>query len=159
VRRLASRPVAVAGAASYRFAMGEIQDLLSQVPLFSKLSKGDLKRLALAMKQRTFDAGSVVTDPEHTGVGFFIIESGTASVTAGGEERGALKSGDYFGEISLIDGGPRTATIIADTDLHCYGMTAWEFRPFVQEHADVAWSLLTTLAQRVRTAEAKKLTS
>jgi CRP/FNR family transcriptional regulator, cyclic AMP receptor protein len=131
--------------------MSDVEDLLSRVPLFAKLSKKDLNRLALSMKERTFDAGSVVTDLDHTGVGFFVIVNGSATVTAGGEDRDALKAGDYFGEISLLDGGPRTATIVAETDLHCYGMTAWEFRPFVLAHPDVAWTLLTTLAQRVRT--------
>jgi len=130
--------------------MGEVEDLLGQVPLFAKLSKKDLNRLALSMKERTFAAGSVVTDPDHTGVGFFVIVSGTANVSVGGADRPALKSGDYFGEISLLDGGPRTATIVADSDLRCYGMTAWEFRPFVLSHPEVAWTLLTTLAQRIR---------
>lgn len=139
--------------------MNEVEDFLSQVPLFAKLSKKDLNRLALSMKERTFGTGSVVTDLDHTGVGFFVIVSGTATVTAGGEDRAALKTGDYFGEISLLDGGPRTATIVADTELRCYGMTAWEFRPFVQAHPDVAWTLLVTLAQRVRTAESTKSTS
>ncbi len=139
--------------------MSEVEDLLRGVSLFANLSKKDLSRLALSVKERTFDAGSVITDPDHTGVGFFVIVSGTATVTAGGEDRGALKSGDYFGEISLLDGGPRTATIVADTELRCYAMTVWEFRPFVQAHPDVAWSLLTTLAQRVRTAESRKSAS
>jgi CRP/FNR family cyclic AMP-dependent transcriptional regulator len=139
--------------------MSEVEDLLSQVPLFAELSKKDLNRLALAMRERTFEPGSVVTDVEHAGVGFFVIISGTATVSAGGEERSALKAGDYFGEISLIDGGPRTATIVADSELRCYAMTSWEFRPFVQAHPDVAWTLLTILAQRVRTAESRNSTS
>ena len=101
------------------------------------------------MKERTFDAGTVITEPGQSGVGFFLIASGSASVTASDQDRGLLQSGDYFGEIALIDDGPRTARVVAETELHCYGLTAWVFRPFVQSHPEVAWSLLTAMAQRV----------
>jgi CRP-like cAMP-binding protein len=133
--------------------MSGVDDLIKQVPLFASLSKKDLRNLAAAMKERTFDAGAVVTEAGKEGVGFFVIDSGSATVSAGGDHRGKLKRGDFFGEISLIDGGPRTARIVADTEMRCYGLTAWEFRPFVQTHPEVAWSLLTTLARRVREAE------
>jgi CRP/FNR family transcriptional regulator len=66
---------------------------------------------------------------------------------------GTLGPGDYFGEIALIDNGPRSATIVATTDLRCRGMTAWEFRPFVQEHPEMAWHLLESLVARLREAE------
>ena len=61
---------------------------------------------------------------------------------------------EHFGEIALIDSGPRSATIIAGTDLRCRGMSAWEFRPFVEEHPEVAWALLETLVSRLREAHA-----
>lgn len=135
--------------------MSGVEDVVSRVPLFAKLSKKDLKGLAASMKERTFPAGTVITEPGQSGVGFFVIQEGEATVTVGGETRRTLKGGDYFGEIALIDDGPRTARITADTDVHCYGLTAWDFRPFVQAHPDVAWSLLETLATRVREAESR----
>jgi CRP/FNR family cyclic AMP-dependent transcriptional regulator len=79
-----------------------------------------------------------------------VIAEGNANVTVGGEQRGTLGPGDYFGEIALIDDGVRTASITAATDLLTYGMTPWEFRPFVEEHPEVAWTLLRTLARRAR---------
>lgn len=132
--------------------MGEVEDRIRQVPLFANLSRKDLKSLAGSMKERTFDAGTVITEVGQTGVGFFVIDSGSASVSIGDHVRPSLKPGDYFGEIALIDDGPRTARIVADSELRCYALTAWEFRPFVQTHPDVAWALLTTLAQRLRDA-------
>jgi CRP-like cAMP-binding protein len=75
-------------------------------------------------------------------------------VSVRGEKRTTLSPGDYFGEIALIDEGMRSASITAATDLLCYGMTPWEFRPFVEEHPQVAWTLLTTLAKRLREAQA-----
>jgi CRP-like cAMP-binding protein len=87
------------------------------------------------------------------GAAFFLIDSGEAAVSIGGKPRGTLKPGDYFGEIALIDGGPRAATITATSDLVCYGLTFWEFRPLVRENAAVAWKLLQSLAKMLRAAQ------
>ncbi len=133
--------------------MAGVEDAIGKVPLFVNLSKRDLKSLAASMKERTFAAGTLITQAGETGFGFFIIDSGTASVIVGGAAVRTLGAGDHFGEIALIDQGPRTATVKAETDLHCYGLTSWDFRPFVQTHPDVAWALLETLAQRVRDSQ------
>ena len=75
------------------------------------------------------------------------------NVTVGGEYRTTLGPGDAFGEMALIDDGPRTATIVAATDLSCLALSPWDFRPFVEENPTVAWSMLQVLAQRLRDAE------
>ena len=106
------------------------------------------------MHERHFPEGSEVTIEGSTGAGFFVIADGNAEVTVGGEHRATLGQGDHFGEIALIDDGVRSASIVAATDLLCYGMTAWEFRPFVEEHPQVAWSLLQVMARRYREAQA-----
>ena len=89
----------------------------------------------------------------HGGVGFFVIEDGEAKVTVYGEERGTLGPGDYFGEIALIAGTDRTASVIAATEVRCLGMTPWEFRPLVETNAAIAWKLLQALAEKLRAAE------
>jgi CRP-like cAMP-binding protein len=81
-----------------------------------------------------------------------VIESGEASVTVGGKDRATLKPGDYFGEIALIDEGARMATITARSELVCFGLTYWDFRPLVQENGAIGWKLLQSLAQRLRDA-------
>ncbi len=88
-----------------------------------------------------------------SGAAFFVITDGQASVMVHGEERARLGPGDHFGEIALLDEGVRSATVIAETDLRCYGLTPWEFRPFVEEHPRVAWKLLQALARRLRTTD------
>jgi CRP/FNR family cyclic AMP-dependent transcriptional regulator len=128
-------------------------ELLRRVPLFADFNDNDLKRLARSFKERTFQAGSTVAGEGKTGAGFFVIESGEASVSIRGQEHGKLGPGDYFGEIALIDDGARSATITADSDLHCYGLTSWEFRPLVESNASIAWKLLETMAQRLRAAQ------
>ena len=110
----------------------------------------DLGRLAKVMSERTFAEGEAITTEGKSGIGFFVIEDGNATVSVKGEILRTLGPGDHLGEIALIDEGPRSATVIATTDLRCRGMAAWEFRSFVQEHPEVAWSLLQTLAARFR---------
>jgi CRP/FNR family transcriptional regulator len=125
-------------------------ELLQQVPLFTSLSRQQLESLAQSFRDRTFSAGSEVTTEGQSGVGFFLIEDGTATVSVHGEERRTLGPGDYFGEMALIDDRPRSATIVADTDLRCWGLTSWEFRPLVESNASIAWALLQALAARLR---------
>jgi CRP-like cAMP-binding protein len=121
--------------------------LLQSVPLFSDLDRKELERVAASMKERRFSAGDTVTAEGSTGVGFFIIESGNAKVTVGGEDRRQLGPGDYFGEVALLNESARTATIKAETDLTCYGLTSWEFRPLVETHGSIAWKLLQTMSK------------
>ena len=128
-------------------------ELLQRVPLFADFERGDLKRLARSFKERTFAAGSTVSVEGKGGAGFFVIESGEATVTVRDTERAKLGPGDYFGEIALIDDGARSATVTADSELRCYGLTSWEFRPLVESNASIAWRLLETMAQRLRAAQ------
>jgi CRP-like cAMP-binding protein len=101
-------------------------------------------------KERRFAAGETVAKEGAGGAAFFIIRAGEAAVTVHGDSRPGLGPGDYFGEISLIDGGERSATVTAVTDLVCLGLTYWDFRPFVENNPAVAWGLLQSLAGRLR---------
>jgi CRP-like cAMP-binding protein len=122
-------------------------ELLDGIPLFSGLSRQERAAIADSMKSRSLEAGETIAVEGEQGVGFFVIESGTARVTVGGETRRSLGPGDYFGEVALITRAARSATVTAETAVRCYGMTSWEFRPIVQNNASVAWSLLETLAK------------
>jgi CRP-like cAMP-binding protein len=126
---------------------------LKQVPLFSGLSDKDLKRLAKMFQDRVFAPGDDVAVEGQEGHGFFLIESGGATVSRGGEAINTLGPGDWFGELALISKGPRTATVTASSELRCRALASWEFRPFLQEHADVTWAMLETLVERLRAAE------
>ena len=130
-------------------------ETLQNVPLFAELDERQLEQLARQMHERRFPEGADVTSEGAGGAGFFVIVEGNAEVAVGGERRAALGPGDFFGEIALIDTGIRSASITAATDLLCYGLTPWEFRPFVEEHPKVAWALLQTLARRLREAQSQ----
>ena len=130
--------------------MSETTDLLAKVPLLSGLDQKHLERLSRDFTERTFPAGSVVVKEGDThGMGFFVVAEGEGEVTVHGDPRGRIGPGDYFGEIALLTGSDRTATITATTEMRCYGMTPWDFRPLVEGHADIAWKLLQTMAQRL----------
>jgi CRP-like cAMP-binding protein len=137
-------------------AMADIVETLSRVPMFTGVKAKELKRLAKGMAERTFDEGETITTEGQSGVGFFVIEDGNATVSLRGEVVRTLGPGDHFGEIALIDQGPRSATVVATTDLRCRGMTSWEFRPFVQSHPEVAWPLLENLVGRLRESEERR---
>jgi CRP/FNR family transcriptional regulator, cyclic AMP receptor protein len=135
-----------------------MQDSLREVPLFADLSSRDLRRLADSMQELSFAPGRQIVAEGKGGVGFFVILEGTARVSQGGEDRGTLTAGDYFGEMALIDGDDRMASVHAETDLRCAAMTPWTFRPFVKEQPDIAWALLTVLVKRLRQAQARQTT-
>ncbi len=123
---------------------------VKEVPLFADLSPENLEKITCLFKERHFAAGETVTKEGSGGAAFFLIHSGEATVTVRGQSRPGMKAGDYFGEIALIDGGTRAATVTAATDLVCYGLTYWDFRPLAQENAAIAWGLLQSLAKRLR---------
>jgi CRP/FNR family cyclic AMP-dependent transcriptional regulator len=124
-------------------------ELLARVPLFAGLDPRELETISRTVHERTFNAGDRVAEEGQGGVGFFVIKEGEAKVTVGGNEVRRLGPGDYFGEIALISEGARTATVTAETQLECYGLTPWEFRPLVQTNAGIAWKLLQALAKQV----------
>ena len=124
-------------------------ELLRGVGLFADLKPRELKEIAEAMTERRVEAGRTLAVEGQQGIGFFVIESGTARVTIEGDDRRVLGPGDYFGEIALIVDTPRTATVTAETPVVCWAIAGWAFRPIVQENASVAWRLLDALAKMV----------
>ena len=125
-------------------------DMLKRVPLFAGLEKRELEQIAGSMRERRVAAGGNVVEQGAGGAGFFVIDEGEGDVFVDGEHRNTIGPGDYFGEIALLTGSDRTATITAKTDMLCYGMTAWDFKPLVEENATIAWKLLTAMAQKLQ---------
>lgn len=132
--------------------MGAPVGLLQNVRLFENVEKKELERIAGSFKERTFAAGDVIAEEGSSGIGFFVIESGTAKATHGDIVIGELGPGSSFGEVALIDEGPRSATVIAESELKCWGLSAWEFRPLAETNATVAWNLARIVAGYVRMA-------
>ena len=133
--------------------MGVPVDVLRRVPLLSGLQDEDLAELATRFRERNYDAGAPVVSRGSAGAGFFIIAEGEAVVGPPGRPAGRLRRNDFFGEVALIDGGRRSADITAETNMRCWGIAQKEFRVFVKQHPEVAWTLLEVLVARLRAAE------
>lgn len=124
-------------------------ELLSRVPLFAELDPAELDSLREAMHERTFSAGERVTTEGAATDGFFIVESGQAEVTVEGQPGSPLNPGDFFGEIALLMGSQRTATVTGATDLRCYVLTPLDFRTLVEGNPAIAWNLLQSMVERL----------
>jgi pyruvate,water dikinase len=128
-------------------------DAVHEIPLFAGLAPEQVEEVARLFKERRFAAGEAVIREGSGGAAFFLIDGGEAIVTVRGEERARLGPGESFGELAMIDEGARSATITASTDLVCWGLTYWDFRPLVENNGAIGWNLLQTLASRLRAAE------
>lgn len=124
-------------------------EILSRVPLFEDLDPRELQSIADSMHEANVPAGAVVTAEGGPGDGFFVIERGEAEVAVDGEVRATMSAGEYFGEIALLLGSSRTATVTATTDLRCYALTPWDFRTLVEGAPSIAWKVMQSMAARL----------
>jgi CRP-like cAMP-binding protein len=123
--------------------MAELEAELKRVPLFSELDARQLRRLAGLFRERTVPPGTTpVREGEMSGVGFFVVAEGEASVTVAGNDVATLGPGDHFGEIALVSEAARTATVTATTELRLLEVPFWDFREFAHRNPDVMWKLL-----------------
>jgi CRP/FNR family transcriptional regulator, cyclic AMP receptor protein len=132
--------------------VGKIASELGKVPLFSGCSQRELQVVARAVREINHKAGTVIAREGEPGIGLFVITEGTASVSIGGANKGTIRPGEFFGEIALLDGGPRTATVTADTDVKLLGLTEWVFRGLVRQNPSIAIKTLQAMAGRLRNA-------
>jgi CRP-like cAMP-binding protein len=128
-------------------------ELLRGVPLFSGLDDDELSRVASEFRERSFGEGDRIAIEGAEGLTFFVIEEGEVSIVAQGVEVARLGPGDHFGEIALIDRGPRTATVTALGPVRAHMLPIWSFRPIVEASPELGWKLLESLAQRLRGIE------
>jgi CRP/FNR family transcriptional regulator, cyclic AMP receptor protein len=126
---------------------------LAATDLFGSLSKRSMAKVAAAARVVRHAAGEELTTEGAGGVAFHLITDGTASVSVRGAARRTLGPGEYFGEISLIDGKPRSATVTAETPLTTLSLVSWEFAPLLDEEPDVTKGLLLALCERLRSSE------
>lgn len=136
--------------------MGRVEkavDWLGRVDLFEGLPTSVLLKVAMLGEERTFKSDAAMVREGDTGGGLFVILDGNATVTVGGQERARLGAGDYFGEISLLDDEPRSATVTAISPVRAFALASFAFRPLLEEHFEVAERVILRLCQRLRAAE------
>jgi CRP/FNR family cyclic AMP-dependent transcriptional regulator len=136
--------------------MADVVELLASTPLFAEESKKDLGKLAKDVHERTFAAGTALTDQGAFGSIFTLIADGRASVTVDGVVVGSLGPGEFFGEMALIDGSNvRSATVVADTEVRALMLTQPAFRAFAKSHPKTMWALLEILVKRLHAVETR----
>jgi len=124
-------------------------DVLAEIPLFAGLSKRQLNKIAKLAKTRRYARFTSIVRAGDRGDSFYVILDGTALVKLPGKRGVRLGAGDWFGEMALLSSdGRRTATVTADTDLRCVGMTSWAFKSFLEAHPEAAWQIIETMAER-----------
>ena len=129
--------------------------VFASVDLFRDLSKRQLKRLADASIEVSHPPGKAVAREGRGGLAFHLIIEGSATVSKDGRELRTLGPGDYFGEISMIDGRPRSATVTALEPLKAMAIPHVDFEAVIDEDPEFARRLLKTLCARLREAEAR----
>ncbi len=133
-------------------AISDVVEHLATVPIFEGCSRKDLQTIARQVREIKHDAGYVIATEGDPGAGLFVIADGEADVTIGGKKVNHLKAGDFFGEMALLDGGPRTATVTSTSPITLYALTEWVFRGLLAEHPSIAMRTLETMAARLRGA-------
>jgi CRP/FNR family transcriptional regulator, cyclic AMP receptor protein len=124
--------------------------LLAAAPLFADVDAGGLARIAARTIEVTFEPGHVIARQGEIGTGFFLIASGRVRVVRDGQETASLGSGEFFGELSILDGKPRTAQVVAAEPTVCLALASWDFEAVVSEEPAVALAVLRALASRLR---------
>ena|SRR5439155_25550115 len=129
------------------------EQALRQARLFAELPKRHLRSIARASAVGGYRKGDVVVEEGAPGSSFFVILDGKARVVRAGRTIAHLEPGNFFGEISLLDGGPRTATVLAETDLRCLDLAREDFREMLEGEPAVAMRVVKELARRLRDYE------
>jgi CRP/FNR family cyclic AMP-dependent transcriptional regulator len=132
-----------------------IATALGATDLFSSLSRRALDSVASQAKIANHAAGKEITTEGNSGVGFHLITAGTAVVRVGNSERGRIGPGTYFGDISLIDGLARSATVTTETEVTTIFLPTWNFTPILESEPEVARALLKVMCARLRAAESR----
>jgi CRP/FNR family cyclic AMP-dependent transcriptional regulator len=131
-------------------AKAKLDAVIASVPIFESLSKRHLKKVAGLTSTVEFDAGDTVIQEGEPGDSFYVTVSGQAKVVTGGKTMHRLIPGDHFGEISLLDGQPRSASVVAETPVSLLRVERSSFLKLVRDDPDLARALLASLARMVR---------
>jgi CRP-like cAMP-binding protein len=131
-------------------ARDDVVPALARSPLFAGIAKKELEEIAACFDDATFLPEHGVLHEARSGLEFFFILDGSAAVEVDGKAIAHLGPGDFFGEVSALDGGPRTATVRAEKMLRCLVLPNGTFRDFLISHPQVAVNLIPELVRRFR---------
>lgn len=129
------------------------EDFLGRVPLFEHCTPEELSAIASTALQSAYEPGQIIVTQGTPGQAFYLITSGSAEVSRDGRSLATLHPGEFFGEMSLLDSAPRSATIKAASATECLMISSWDFKRLLEEHPSIAIKLLEVLSRRLRLAD------
>lgn len=124
--------------------------LLKEIPLFGTCTDKELGAIAAAVKEVSFESGHEICREGESGIGMHAIIDGEVRVEVGGELKRRMGPGAFFGEIALLDGGPRSATVTAETPVRTLALTSWDFKPLLHSNAELTVKMLEEVCNRLR---------
>ncbi len=132
-------------------------EALGRTSLYAQLPERDLLLVAELARPIHFEPGTAITSEGDDAGRFYLITEGEARAEVGGQAHDRVRAGDAFGEIALIDGGPRSATVITETPVDALTIACSNFRPLLREHRSIAEALLVEMCRRLRLARSSPL--
>ncbi len=136
-----------------RTSRQEALDAVRSIPIFSACNTRELREVTRLGTQVRISAGTTIAKEGSSGRELLVVLSGTATCRAKGKRLARFGPGDFFGEMSLLDHGPRSATVVADSDMELLVLDSREFRRLVEASPTIAWKILATMAGRLRLAD------
>ena len=134
-------------------ARDEKLDLLHRIPLFSGIDRHGLERLGQLSDEVDVPAGKELMRQGESGTDMMVLVTGSVAIVRDGARVNTLRAGDFFGEIALVDGGPRTATVTTEEPSRLLVIARRDFRAMMEEFPEVETQVLSALAHRIRRHE------
>ena len=129
------------------------EEFLSRVPIFENCTTADIATIAAVAQEHTYEPGQIVVTQGTPGQAFYLITHGRVTIERDGSVLGAFGPGDFFGEMSLLDSAPRSATIRAIEQTRCLMLSSWDFKALLERTPSIAIRLLEVLSRRLRVAD------
>lgn len=129
------------------------EEFLSRVPIFENLLPDQVASILAVAQEHTYAPGQIIVTQGTPGQAFYLITSGRVAIERAGQALGAFGQGDFFGEMSLLDSAPRSATIRAIDETHCLMLSSWDFKSLLERVPSIAIRLLEVLSRRLRVAD------
>ena len=125
-------------------------EFLSSCPLFARFKPKELEALLGSTQRREFESGSTIVHDGDSGLGFYLVVEGDVEVRKGDRVLRRLGKGDFFGEMALLDGSPRSADVVALAPTTCLVVTSWDLHGLISRHPSMAIAMMGELARRLR---------
>jgi CRP-like cAMP-binding protein len=129
------------------------EEFLARVPIFESCTAEEIASIAAVAQDHTYLPGQIIVTQGTPGQAFYLITSGRVAIERDGAVLGAFGAGDFFGEMSLLDSAPRSATIRAIDETRCLMLSSWDFKSLIEKTPSIAIKLLEVLSRRLRVAD------